>query len=170
MGDPKKPGNWKQETYEEKLPELRAKQLEGASQHLIGGGVSRSAVAEVIKGKVIIQGGLTGSQLLEALADVEEAEIFSLETLDSLRLCGWERAAPSPSWIWNSGLPSKVTLVNLYSCSGAKTSGIAISAMLDYWVPDIAGTAESIAGRPCNEDEQLALAAYQMASKMGLAK
>lgn len=142
MPPPKKPSNWKQETYEDKLPELREKQKETAAQHLMAGSVNRAcAIMQVEDSQVVkLADGVTGRELTKILAkEVHSGEadvyhIFGFETLESLRLCAWDPLSCRPAWIWNTGIRTPVTLINLYSCSGAKQAGISLTEMLDYWI------------------------------------
>lgn len=178
LGDPKKPGNWGQEAYEKKLPEMRAKQAAGASRSLAAGQISRACIIEhCVSGPKVIKSGIVGAEVLEALyqivgtsASATEMVVFGLETLDSLRICGWN-AAPehSADFAWNSGLDTNVDLVNLYSCSGAKGASMSIEDMLKYWVPDMAANAIDVLNvEDADESMRVAAAVYTMSKNMGL--
>lgn len=146
MGDPKKPANWKDDTYKSKIEELRLKQAEDASTHLAAGVVSRACA--IVDNNTIITG--TGVEVLSELCDgthrlgVEPGHyynVFGFETLDALRQLGWCLLAAgrrAPHWLWNSGLDfiNWVTLVNLYTCSGARDI-MSVDQMIAHWLqPD----------------------------------
>ena len=168
LGDPKKPANWKAETYESKKEELRTKQAETAAQNLMAGQVSQACVFLPEKAVCDV---LPGVELLSYLKNITEGAVFGFNVLDRLRLCGWSAQAGTkmPYWIWNTGAPSSVLLVNLYSVSGAKGEGIELLKTLEHWVPDLKANADKVLpAKPKTLAEVSAAAAFTMASKMGL--
>lgn len=178
IGPPKKPSNWKQETYEAKLPELQAKQAETAATHVAAGDAHRVCIATVGSGKTPIVSQVTdGVGLMKWLVDEKigeetDADVFGFELLDSLRLCGWSAASQGvvpPGWIWNSQFaPAEpVNLINLYSCSGAK--GVMTAAeMIATWIPDVQQNARDILKRDAECDAELwAAAAVSISTMMG---
>ena len=183
MGPPKKPSNWKDETYEKKLPELRAKQAAGAAEHLMAGRVSHACILKWEGGSTLDVNEVSGdglvAWLLENVGAVKTAPttIFGFELLRSLRLCGWQVAAGHkpeddsvrvPYWIWNAGVDSNVTLVNLYSASGAKSDGLSLADTISHWIPDLEANAQHFIPKPESIAAQHAAAACAMANRMGL--
>jgi hypothetical protein len=100
---PKKPSNWKQETYEAKLPELWVKKEEGAAQDLAAGEITKVAV----RVHVPVQRDDDQLQLFEGgypfvrwavndnsvgTSDDVDTWLIGINLLDSLRQCGWDSA------------------------------------------------------------------------------
>ena len=177
IGQPKKNANWKQETYEAKLPELIAKQEAKAPEHLAAGCVSQAAVLTQ-DGKAISYCAYNGLQLLDALQSVGNNgatyTVYGFDVLAALRQCGWyaHNAATSvraPSWVWNAIPNNNVNIVNLFSCSGAKNTDISLEQMIEYWVPDLEANAKQVLpSAPTCAADLLAAAAYTIAHAMGV--
>lgn len=81
-------------------------------------------------------------QELNGICRGEHMSIFGINTLEVLRRIAWTVAADykggTPTWVWNAGTPyDTVSLINIYSCSGAKTDGgMTVEQFVNYWVPD----------------------------------
>lgn len=174
LGDPKKPANWKDETYEARKSELQAKQAEEAPEHLMAGYcprvsiiVDKSAAVQDGGGPLKIEGCtvhdsvhtymLTGDDhtIITALnrlveqAKGEPVVIVGIETLDTLRQMAWSAAKDHtavPGWMWNAGgVYDTVDIVNLYSCSGAKQStSLSAQGFLNYWTTDAGEAVKAI--------------------------
>jgi len=171
LGDPKKPGNWKQETYDQKKEELRTKQAEEAPVHLAAGYPVQMAII-TDAGEVTVG---TPQDILAKLELLNPTRIFGFNTLEILRQAAWYAAdkITVPPWVWN--VSAEPQLINLYSCSGAKhDSDLSLQQFITYWVslkqpinaeadmtlelpPEIAQT----------EVVKQAYAVYQIAKRMG---
>ena len=168
LGDPKKPANWKDETYQAKKPELELKQMAEAPSSLVGGYCPRIALLvekspAVVDSIVILTTAMAGVQVTEGpkallftcdqtsvigvlnrLTDAAKGEaitVIGINTLDILRQIAWcakdARITP-PCWLWNAGgVYDTATVVNLYSCSGAKSdTDLTPQQFMDMWTDE----------------------------------
>lgn len=158
LGDPPKPGNWKDDTYQNKLPELRLKQMAEAPQHVAAGYCSRIAVIIPRTATLSVQarekvttradGWLQFvGQVHDFLLCIDDIvninprpiTIIGINTNDVLAQIGWsalDAGIPAPAWLWNTDqrAGNGISIVNLYSCSGAKHgTDMSVQAFLDYW-------------------------------------
>ena len=154
LGDPPKPGNWKQETYEEKLPEMREKALASAHNDLR---------VSAIKDIVVLDPSTGTTSGYETLLDLTDAYIVGFSPKFRLRQAAWNNmrdlGGPVPKWIWCEGYDG-VEFIDLYKLSGAKEDGMRLVDMVNFLLP--AGVEGST---PARQD---AAAALEVAKKMGI--
>lgn len=173
LGDPKKPANWKDDTYQQKKAELQMKQMEGAAQHLAAGMPFEVCfLMEVDESLKVIKGN--SRAVLDALTAMINTssgtlcQIIGIETLALLRQMAWTAAADGkgvPSWIWNTSDVPKV--INLYSSSGAKNdTDMPVESFIDYWLNMPCNNA-LILKVEANGAIQHAYNVYRVAKRMG---
>ena len=146
LGEPKKPGNWKEETYQQKKAELQEKQAKEAPRHLAAGYPS---TLSVVDDKQQFFTGHADAVLLhinnQVLIDKDTygehscVNIIGIDTLDLLRQAAWSFSSNTeiPIWIWNaSGNYNRyVHIINLHTCSGASgDSAISVRDFITYWL------------------------------------
>ena len=142
---PKKPSNWKQETYEAKLDELRLKQMDGLPTHLAAGKITK---VYIDTGKEQIEMAIV--DFMGYLLRISCATVIGLEhTLHELRQCAWTAAAivPAiPTWVWNSKLKPDMEALSLMTISGAAGDGITRRELMTHFglAADLIDNAEPI--------------------------
>jgi hypothetical protein len=130
LGEPPKPGNYKQETYEAKLPELRAKRLSTAHNDLRAGDIKAMAL---ISPEDPAAHMVTFDEL-RALVKGADAYIVGFSPKFRLQQAAWARPEHAPSWVWFEGHEG-VEFIDLYRLSGAKNDGMKLDEMLSFWLP-----------------------------------
>jgi len=152
-------GRWKEETKAAKLPELNAKRLADSPLHLSAGTVE--CIVAMYKGKV--ETFKAPEEFFDWIAGDRmpfDIAIVGIETLHALRHCGWDCARKkirTPAWLWNSGVDTNKTVINLLTISGAKPEGFKLREWLLAWG----------ANWPDNLVEQVKLIA-ELATLMGI--
>jgi hypothetical protein len=141
---PQKPGNWREETFQAKLPELVERQAAKAATHLLAGSISRVAYMTTQQSGSIEPMCKTPAEyvdkLITELRDSEKNNIkitvVAINAAEELRLLAWQmRAAGRPvvGDMWLGHPKSRLTIINPYSLCGAKTEGLSVADTVAHW-------------------------------------
>ena len=144
--------HWKPETIAKKQQEYLDGYGDKAPNELpTGNVVSLSVKSEGSDG--VVTSPLKGEFPVMKFPD--SSRLIGIDTRHELRLCAWSlrrQGAKVPLWLWDVSLedPSEdgvwtwggLTVVNLYSLSGAKASSIPLDAWLNAWGFPLVGTSK----------------------------
>jgi hypothetical protein len=160
---PEKPSNWKEETFQAKLPELWAKKEKEAPEHLAAGKIK--AICGL--GEQLLYEQFTPAGLIANVEGWLKASnpftLVGFDLADGLRHVAWdylhaEKAPSVPWWLWPVQDMPQLIKVDPFSLSGAKQERIKLRTWLAHWGIDLPDPATAAAS---------ALAAAQAFHKMG---
>ena len=126
---PKKPGGWKEETFQAKLPELWQKKVEGAPAHFSAGKIVEIGAQEhngAVKLFDTISSFIDFMEGIHAIC-TNGITLVGIGVKDSLRHCGWnlivdDEEAITPAWLWGSTLETGITVIDVATLAGIGTT------------------------------------------------
>lgn len=166
VGDPKKPANWKDETFAAKLEELREKQADTAIERLDAAVISDIAI--------LSEAGMSYHKpktFIKCLDDnfLKGSILYGFDVTFGLRHIAWTVEGNVPAWMWEPNAAGFAGVYNLYSLCGAKGENLSLDNTLKFWVGDLEANFKSYvpAGTKVETCGVMAAAAATMAKKMG---